>query len=198
MNRRERKKEETRTNIIECAMKFFKDKGFAGTSMEEIAEKSDVSKGTLYNYFQDKESILSAYFQSVIKEYKEKTKLDITNVEGLENKLFKLVEFINDIFNKNLELTTIYFNYRLQNLFITDPLDKTKRSGIEDVISEVIAEAYKKNELRKDVHIEVLVRNLQFLIMSFLIPYLAFNEKTDINENKKQIIDMFLNGAKSN
>jgi AcrR family transcriptional regulator len=34
--------------------------------MEEIAEQSDVSKGTLYNYLPDKESILVGHFQSVI------------------------------------------------------------------------------------------------------------------------------------
>ncbi len=54
MNRRERKKEETRIKIINCTIELFKDKGFSDTSMEEIAEKSDVAKGTLYNYFSDR------------------------------------------------------------------------------------------------------------------------------------------------
>jgi AcrR family transcriptional regulator len=58
MNRRERKKEETRKNIITSALELFKEKGFQETLVEEISEKADVSKGTLYNYFSDKESIL--------------------------------------------------------------------------------------------------------------------------------------------
>ena len=69
INRRERKKEETRVSIIDCAVSFFREKGFQETSMEEIAEKSDVSKGTLYNYFENKESILVGYFQTIIADY---------------------------------------------------------------------------------------------------------------------------------
>ena len=36
------KKEKTKDSIIDCAVDFFRVKGFQETSMEEIAEKSDV------------------------------------------------------------------------------------------------------------------------------------------------------------
>lgn len=196
MNRRERKKEETRIKIIDCSIQLFKDKGFANTSMEEIAEKSDVAKGTLYNYFPDKESILASHFQLVIEDYKEEIKINIASIKGIKNKLLNLIEFISEIFNTNSELTAIYFRYRLQNLFVADPLDKTKRSGIETVICEVILDGQKENELRKDVPVEILSRNLQFLILSFLISCLAFNSEVALIETRMQIIDLFLNGAK--
>jgi AcrR family transcriptional regulator len=58
LGRRERKKEETKRKIFETAIKLFADKGFEATTIDEIAEAADVAKGTFFNYFPRKESII--------------------------------------------------------------------------------------------------------------------------------------------
>ncbi|HUR37179.1 MAG TPA: TetR/AcrR family transcriptional regulator [Terriglobales bacterium] len=58
--RRERRKETTRREIIEAAMKLFEKKGIFATTVEEITKAADVGKGTFFNYFPTKEAILSA------------------------------------------------------------------------------------------------------------------------------------------
>jgi AcrR family transcriptional regulator len=118
MSRRERKKEETRSSIIDCAIRLFKEKGFQQTSMEEIAELSDVSKGTLYNYFPDKESILVGYFQNVIADYGMDIKDAVMEGKDLKSKLYNLLDFKKGILGEDMELTGIYLKYRMQNLFM--------------------------------------------------------------------------------
>src|SRR5665647_2370243 len=108
MNRRERKKEKTKDNIIDCAVSVFKEKGFKETSMEEIAEKSDVSKGTLYNYFQDKESILVGYFQSIIEDYSLEINRSSKEHEDLITLFNKLLDLITHIFRNDVVLAVIY------------------------------------------------------------------------------------------
>ena len=46
--------------ILDAARKIFAEKGFAGTTMEEIAERSGLAKGTLYLYFPSKQDIYMA------------------------------------------------------------------------------------------------------------------------------------------
>lgn len=58
--RRERRKEETRRQIFQAAMKLFEKKGIFATTVEEITEAADVGKGTFFNYFPSKEAIFSA------------------------------------------------------------------------------------------------------------------------------------------
>jgi len=58
LSRRERKKEETKERILKVALKLFKQKGLDGTTVDEIAEKADVAKGTFFNYFPRKEAVL--------------------------------------------------------------------------------------------------------------------------------------------
>jgi AcrR family transcriptional regulator len=58
--RRERRKEETRRQIFQAAMKLFEKKGVFATTVEEITKAADVGKGTFFNYFPSKEAIFSA------------------------------------------------------------------------------------------------------------------------------------------
>lgn len=100
MNRRERKKEETRLNIIDCSIELFRAKGFQETSMEEIATKTDIAKGTLYNYFENKESILSAYVQSSIMDFGEELESLLKDHSGIEARLRLLLDFRHDFLVK--------------------------------------------------------------------------------------------------
>src|SRR5215470_15076200 len=60
LDRRHRRKQETRRQIFQAAMNLFARKGIFGTTVEEITQAADVGKGTFFNYFPSKEAILSA------------------------------------------------------------------------------------------------------------------------------------------
>ena len=46
-----------RTQIIKAAIKEFSSRGFHETEMDKIAITAGVSKGTLYNYFENKQDL---------------------------------------------------------------------------------------------------------------------------------------------
>ncbi len=57
-SRRERRVAARRTLILEAAARLFAEKGFHRTTTKDIAEAADVSEGTLYNYFENKDEML--------------------------------------------------------------------------------------------------------------------------------------------
>lgn len=60
LSRRERNKYETRKRLLNAARTLFAERGMAGTTIDDIAETADVSRATFFNYFQSKDSVLSA------------------------------------------------------------------------------------------------------------------------------------------
>lgn len=50
--------ENKRQQILKAAFEVFKTKGYAGTSITDIAKQADIGKGTLYLYFKNKEELL--------------------------------------------------------------------------------------------------------------------------------------------
>lgn len=197
MSRRERKKEETRSSIIDCAIRLFKEKGFQQTSMEEIAELSDVSKGTLYNYFPDKESILVGYFQSVIADYGMDIKDAMMEGKDLKSKLYNLLDFKKGMLGEDMELTGIYLKYRMQTLFNSDPFDNPNRSGLENVVLQIIKEAQEKEEIRSDIPAITIARSFLLLTVNYFITSITAKETMEMDNFKEQILELFLTGAKA-
>ena len=65
--RKEREKGQRRNDIVNAAEKVFFSKGIDSATMDEIAEKAELSKGTLYLYFKSKEELLFAVDLRAIK-----------------------------------------------------------------------------------------------------------------------------------
>ncbi len=58
---RERKKRQTRKAILDAAVELFSSRGFEQTSIEQLARKAGVGKGTVYGYFATKQEIFLAF-----------------------------------------------------------------------------------------------------------------------------------------
>lgn len=66
LSRRERERRMRRRGMLEAAQSVFAEKGYARATLDEIAERAEFGKGTLYNYFEaGKEGLLFAIFDEV-------------------------------------------------------------------------------------------------------------------------------------
>ena len=96
---RERKKLQTRETIERVALQLFAERGYERTTLAEIADAADVSKRTIFAYFQSKEDILfcdePAFFQR-LKDTLEQRPSGATTVDALRDFLSSVEQMDDD------------------------------------------------------------------------------------------------------
>ena len=87
--RKEREKEAMRQRILDAALQLFRERGYDGVSIRNIAEAIEYSPGTIYLYFKDKSELFFALqFEAAA------LKRDhLMPVAGIEDPWERLVEF---------------------------------------------------------------------------------------------------------
>ncbi|KAA6301687.1 MAG: HTH-type transcriptional regulator AcrR [Candidatus Ordinivivax streblomastigis] len=103
---------EKRELIKQTALKLFATKGYAATSINEIALSAGISKGLMYNYFDGKESLMQHIWDDLVEEF---TLLDanndgeVTSIEA-ENFIDKTFELL---INRREEMK-LYYQFSFQ------------------------------------------------------------------------------------
>ncbi len=99
--RKERERERRRQQIMVAAKRVFTEKGFNKTTMEDIAREAELSTGTLYLYFKNKEELFASLSFRILQYLlirlehvtKEKGKSPEEKIEALKEALYDVYEF---------------------------------------------------------------------------------------------------------
>ena len=98
--RKEREKERRRQQIMVAAKRVFSDKGFSKATMEDIAQEAELSPGTLYLYFKNKEELYASLSLRIL----QYLHIRVTHVNketalSPDQKLSALIEAMYDVYD---------------------------------------------------------------------------------------------------
>src|SRR5690606_21614521 len=94
LSRLDRKKAEMRNRIIDTTVRLIQTKGYDGTTMEQIAEETDIAKKTLYNYYPEKEAIISDYIKRT---FEIKNAMRLPHLKTLKNTRARMIYILNNL-----------------------------------------------------------------------------------------------------
>jgi AcrR family transcriptional regulator len=89
---REKRQERRTQEILGAALKLFDEKGYAGASMEDIAEAALLTRAGLYKYFPDKAKLLGALRTWKIKVLQERIAKRLEAATTLQEKIHAMTE----------------------------------------------------------------------------------------------------------
>lgn len=73
-SRREQAAEETRAALVDTARALFADRGYADVSIDDITERTRVTRGALYHHFEDKRELFQAVVEAVERDVAERVR----------------------------------------------------------------------------------------------------------------------------
>lgn len=97
-------KQAKRQQITEAAIEVFARNGFQGTSMEDVAERAGVAKGSLYGYFRNKEDLFYAAFESFYQRAVSEGMVAVQQASTAREKLQTLGQQTVAMLTQNIEL----------------------------------------------------------------------------------------------
>lgn len=103
----EKIRKKSRQLIIDKAMQLFAEKGFQNTTISNIAEEADISKGLLYHYFDSKDKLLKEIINKSFREIDEFMNINQSNAEPYD----RLTKFIDVFFNSLKEKRNVWKLY---------------------------------------------------------------------------------------
>jgi AcrR family transcriptional regulator len=191
---------EKQEKVIREAIKEFAYKGYEKGNVGEIAKNSNVAKGSMYQYFEDKKDL---YIFAV----KKAAEISIGDIENTCN-AFKAMDIYDYIYKgfkaawpllKNeRDIFVLLRNVSFQSdIEIKNELSKIMLKSSEDIFLQIIEENKVKGFIRKDIDnrlILLYIDGISFKFKSYMLET-ATNEgkdilDTDFLEFEKLIIDM--------
>ncbi len=156
--------ESNRALILQAAIRQFNAHGIQGASIAAIANDAGISKGTLYYYYQSKDSLTRDCFRYVTDNAKENLAVDLTQTPENIIKQFTRASFVWPLRNPeqmrfmDSYIQLHYYEEDVFKLFLFDIL-------LEENLSPAM-----RNALRKDIPLELL----NFLVGSMLTNFCKY------------------------
>jgi AcrR family transcriptional regulator len=170
--------------ILDSAEKLFVEKGYAGTSINDIAEVADFSRTSIYQYFGSKEEIYLHILERHTDRLTDRLEQATAAVPTVSEKIRAFLDGIRDMKRENPNFFELYFIQRHQveprlPAALREHLN-AKRRRLEDVFREFYRKGVEKGEVRairfKDAS------NLFFAqIMGMMLLHEYYEEEFDVS-----------------
>lgn len=197
-NRRERRKEETRRRIFEAAVSLFREHGFQATTVDDITERADVARGTFFNYFPRKESVLAFLSEERAALAEANATTLLAGSAPARAKLHELYAFAASAWTADRELSRTVFMEWMRQAFA--PTEDDARRW-ETLVVRVIEQGQAAGELRRDAPAELLESLLSAVYMTTLYCWLCTpcptarrTPEVPLLDDLRQRLDLVLDG----
>ncbi|WP_105617056.1 TetR/AcrR family transcriptional regulator [Vallitalea okinawensis] len=190
MTRRERKKLMTHSKMLRSAKHLFREKGYEYTSIEDITERADVSKSTLFKHFPNKESLLIGLADEEVTDVLEllETLEDEDEITQIKSVLLRLIE---DSIPYLRVTGRVLFTTLINKNNIQSPF-----KALRDAIQERICSAQEKGDLTTQYSAEQIGVSLMSCYYGVLFKWFEEGGEPGAKEEVDVALDILLSSLK--
>ncbi|CCU80177.1 Transcriptional regulator, TetR family [Halanaerobium saccharolyticum subsp. saccharolyticum DSM 6643] len=184
--------EDTRNKILESAVELFSKSNYHAVSMTEIANGADISKGTLYWYFDSKEELFREIAVNGMDYFYNQFKRIAQTDKNSEEKINNLIQFVLNTLVKHLNMLDVFRNnVELISNDFKNNIEAKHQKNI-DIVAEIIKQGIDEGLIKDEKPCDISTMLLSVL---FTPHTNELFEKAENKESKiKFIYDFIMNG----
>lgn len=172
---RKQRKNELKELIFSTSLQLFKEKGYERVTVDEITQACGIAKGTFYNYFPRKDTILlhlGSYQMEVVYQAISHT----SNLPGIKERLLTIFRELFGYLEENRDLVkVVYFE-----LFHSPMLMEQEGKQVKDfqaALIPIMKEGIAKKELKEHMNPEGLSSLVISIYFQTVISWLSFPDQ---------------------
>jgi len=184
------KADETRNRILDAALRLFRERGFAETTMRDVATAAGVATGAAYYYFRSKEELVLAFYVRTDQEAAEVFAGAIASSKDLKKRMRALIDAKFAQFEDHRALLTALLKAGV------DPRDRLSPFGVEtrtvrDENIEWYARALEGSDVKLPRDLAPHVPRLLWMYHMGLI-YFWITDQSPRQERTRRLVDATL------
>lgn len=147
-------KEEKRIEILKAAIKVISELGFEGAKIEDIAKEAGIGKGTVYEYFENKNTLFIELIHYSVEQYQEGLVKALAEGDNMLAKIRNLSSCCAEFLSKHLAIANSTtscqaFPEEMRTQMIKD------WATIQKTVEDEVRNAIRTSELRANIDPEM-------------------------------------------
>ena len=169
-SRQQKRVRKTRNKIKEAALDVFSEKTIDAATVEDITDKADLGKGTLYSHFDDKDEIVIALVEDAVTNLIEYIRSYDSAPETLEEMLESLLNVHYRFSQESSEEFLLLFQGKLLVKLQSDHLDELEEPYLR-YLKEIEVQVCKYTQPNID---PLKIRRMACAVAGFVFGFLSF------------------------
>lgn len=192
MSLREKKKIETRNKIFEASGRLFKEKGIENTTVDEIVKEAGIGKGTFFNYFPSKTSLLLYFAQQKEELTFSQIKNEALKTISTREKIKNVLVFVAKTNEKDKELTKMFVFEYMRHYGSSQ--DERKSHGLSNILYSLIEDGIKKEDLKSTIDSKKAAQIISAIYFHSLVEWLWSQFDYSFSDDISGKIDIVFDG----
>ena len=185
----------TKGKIVSAAWKLFYEQGYDNTTIEEIVELSETSKGSFYHHFESKDALLSSLSYLFDERYEQLTATFTDGMSAWDKLLYLNKELFFMIENSiSLDLLARLYSSQLITAGEKHLLDHNRT--YYKLLRQIFTAGMQNGEFRQDVTVNEMVKAYALFERALLYDWCICEGNYALAAYSARMLPMFLGGFK--
>ena len=183
---------EVKERILLKSHELFNRYGIRSVSMDDIAAQLAMSKKTLYQYYTDKDELVTAVFSAVMENNRIECTVNKEKAENAVHEVFMAFDMVQEMFS-NMNIAVLYDMEKYHPVCFKKYLEY-KNGFMYQMIRSNIERGGKEEVYRDDIDVDIMTRYRIYSIMLSFNTQVFPNNRSNVVYIEQQLLEHFLNG----
>lgn len=181
------KSEQTRTLILETALRLFQENGYDRTTMRAIAKEAGVSVGNAYYYFASKEHLVQGFYDRMAEEHRQRFRDAVAGRTDFRERLQATLDTWLDVAGPYHEFSTQLFRNAADPNSPLSPFSAESAPAREAVL-EVYSDVLTGSDAKLDDELAAMLPELLWLYHLGIVVYWVYDRSPGAERTRRLVV----------